>query len=323
MRQLAEDTRRTSREMKDEALELAAYRASGYNGMYFGEFEQARTAFETILHTYDPSRHSPPPVQYVHDPKYYAIAYLPVIYWILGYPDQARISQAAAFEYASELNQAVLATHVRIYGGAGLDELLFAAPAVRNYADAIVELADQHNLDYFRLSGLILRGWVMAQVECGEKGLALMHKSVAERLALGVTWFQTRYHCMLAATYLQHGRTEEGLVAIAEATGLATRGGEHMWTAELERFEGELRRLQGASTAEVEGYFQRALAIARGQRAKAFELRAAISLARLWRDAGSIAKARDLLVSIYDWFTEGFDTPDMVEAKTLITSLHG
>jgi predicted ATPase len=92
--------------------------------------------------------------------------------------------------------------------------------------------------------------------------------------------------------------------------------------AELNRIEGELRRLQGASATEIEGYFQRGLAIAHGQSAKAFELRAAISIARLWRDAGNSAKARDLLVPIYSWFTEGFETPDMVEAKTLIGSLH-
>jgi predicted ATPase len=76
------------------------------------------------------------------------------------------------------------------------------------------------------------------------------------------------------------------------------------------------------SAAEVEAYFERALAIAHGQSAKAFELRAAVSLARLWRDAGNSAKARDLLVPVYSWFTEGFETPDMVEAKTLISTLH-
>src|SRR6185369_14864680 len=106
--------------------------------------------------------HRPPPVHYIHDPKFYAIAYLPVIYWILGYPEQARTWQGKAFEYASDLNQATLNTHVKIYSGAGLDELLFDSGAVRTHADAIIELADQHNLRYFRFSGLILRGWAIA-----------------------------------------------------------------------------------------------------------------------------------------------------------------
>jgi predicted ATPase len=94
-----------------------------------------------------------------------------------------------------------------------------------------------------------------------------------------------------------------------------------MWKAELERIEGELRRLHGASTAEVEAYFERALAIAHGQSAKAFELRAAISLARLWRDQGKRDQARDLLAPVYNWFTEGFDTPDLMDAKALLDQL--
>lgn len=321
MRQLADEVRRRSQQLHDEALELAGYRMTGMNAMYFGEFEEARSAYETILRIYDPSRHRPSPVHYVHDPKFYAIAYLPVIYWILGYPDQARTWQAAAFEYASGLNQAVLATHIRIYGGAGLDELLFDTPAVRSYAEAIVELADQHNLRYFRLSGLILRGWTMVWEKAGEEDLALMRRSATERLALGVSWYQIRYLCMLAEASLRHGSVEQGLSALSEARGLVARTDEHMWEAEIERIEGELWRVRGASTTAVEGHFQTALAIARRQSAKSFELRAAVSLARLWRDEGSQTQARDLLAPIFDWFTEGSDTPDLIEARTLLDSL--
>jgi len=322
MRQLADEARRTSQQMADEALELVGYRLVGLNALYFGAFAEARSAFETILRIYDPSRHRPQPVHYIHDPKFYALAYLPVIYWILGYPEQARTWQAKAFEYATELNQATLTTHVKIYCGAGLDELLFDAGAVRAHADAIVELADQHNLRYFRLSGLILRGWAMAQAGAGEEGLALMRRSSTERLAIGVSWYQIRYLCMLAAASLHEGRAEEGLAALAEAKDLVTRTDEHMWEAELRRIEGELRRMQGASAAEVEGHFQAALAIARDQNAKSFELRAAVSLARLWRDEGSHpANRRDLLEPICTWFTEGFDTPDVKEAKGLLAEL--
>jgi predicted ATPase/class 3 adenylate cyclase len=319
MRQLADEARRTSQQMADEALQLAGYRLAGGNAMYFGRFVEARYAFETILRIYDATRHRPQPVHYIHDPKFYALAYLPVIYWVLGHPEQARSWQAKAFEYAAELNQATLATHVKIYGGAGLDELRFDASAVRAHADAIVDLADQHNLRYLRLNGLILRGWTMAQAGAGEEGLALMRRSCTERLAMGVSWYQSRYLCMLAATSLQQRRPDEGLAALAEARNLGTRTDEHMWEAELRRMEGELWRMQGAPSAEVEGHFQEALAIARDQYAKSFELRAAISLARLWRDEGSHADAgRVLLAPIYNSFTEGFDTPDLREAKGLL-----
>ncbi|SAL14012.1 guanylate cyclase [Caballeronia peredens] len=322
MRQLADEARRTSAQMADEALELAGYRLAGLNAIHFGQFVEARAAFETILRIYDASRHRPQPVHYIHDPKFYALAYLPVIYWVQGYPDQAKQWQAKAFEYAAELNQATLNTHVRIYGGAGLDELLFDASAVRTYADAIVELADQHNLRYFRLSGLILRGWTLAQSGAGEEGLALMHRSSEERLAMGVNWYQSRYLCMLAATSLQQGRVDQGLAALAEARNLGARTDEHMWEAELRRIEGELRRMQGAPSAHVEGLFHEALAVARDQSAKSFELRAAVSLVRLWRDEGRRTEAaRALLAPIYEGFTEGFDTPDLKEARRLLDEL--
>lgn len=321
MRELAAEAQRRAQEMRDEALELAGYRVSGLNALYFGEFEQARSDFETILRIYDTSRHRPPPVHYVHDPKFYAIAYLPVIYWILGFPDRARSWQQAALDYAAELNQAVLNTHVRIYGGAGLDELILNVTPARSYADAIVDLADQHNLRYFRLSGLILRGWTMAQEGDGKDGLVLMRRSATERLAMGVSWYQIRYLCMLAESCLRHGRADEGLVAIAEAKDIRARTEEHMWVAELNRIEGELRRIQGAAPIEVEKLFQSALAIARDQKAKSFELRAAISLARLWRDEGHPFEAKDLLAPIYGWFKEGFDTPDVAAAKAVLQGL--
>ena len=127
-REVAEEARRTAEQMHDEALDLLAYRVGGHNALCFGEFEGARAAFETILRIYDPGRHRPPPVHYIHDPKFYALAYLPVIYWMLGYPDQARTCQAPALEYASQLNQAAHAAHVRIYAGAGLAELFRNAP---------------------------------------------------------------------------------------------------------------------------------------------------------------------------------------------------
>ncbi len=319
MQEVAEEARRTAKEMNDETLDLVAYRCGGLNALYFGEFKKARDAFETILQVYDPGRHRPPPVHYIHDPKFYALAYLPVVCWILGYPDQARNWQVAALEYTSGLVQAVLATHVRIWGGAGLAELLFDVPEVRIYADAIIDLADQHNLVYFRMGGQILKGWAMARA--GEPGIELMRRNATERSSTGATWWQIRYLCMLAETYLQHGRAEEGLVAVAEATELMTRTNEHLWEAEIERIEGELRCLQSSSVSEAEGHFQRALMIARDQSAKSLELRAAVSLARLWDRRGRRSEACELLASVYGWFTEGFDTADLREAKALLDEL--
>jgi predicted ATPase len=249
------------------------------------------------------------------------LAYLAVILWILGYPQQARRWQAEAFQYAEVLNQANLTAHVRVYGGAGLDELLGASAGVREHADAVIDLANRHNLHYFRLSGLFLRGWAMAREGNIDGGLALMRRSATDRLALGVGWYQIRYLCMLAMSYLDERASEDGARVISEAKDLVARNDEHMWEAELKRIEGEWGRIQGASAVNIETCLQQALKVARSQSAKSFELRAAISLARFWRDEGKCTSSRELLTPIYEWFTEGFDTPDLQAAKELLDAV--
>jgi predicted ATPase len=126
---------------------------------------------------------------------------------------------------------------------------------------------------------------------------------------------------MLAAMHHQLGDDENGLATLAEAKAIAARNEEHMWEAELACMEGELHRTRGAPTEEVENYLQAALKIAQSQSAKSFELRAAMSLARLWRDQGRKADARGLLGPVYGWFTEGLETSDLRSAKALLEEI--
>ena len=321
MQSLTAEAQRAAEQSGDMALELAAHRLAALTAMHAGDFVKARAEFDTILDRYEPHAHRPAPVHYVHDAKISALPYLAIVLWILGYPERAQRMSRAAFEYALELNQTNLTTHVNVYGGAGPAELMGDVAAVHAYADAVIELADQHTLNYWRLSGLILRGWAMAQEGAVDDGLALMRQSLNDRDRLGASWYQIRYLCMLATTYLQAGESDKGLAALAEAKDLAARTDEQMWKAELERITGELRRIQGASPDSVEAHFLVALNIARSQSAKSFELRAAMSLARLWRDQNRAAEAQHLLAPVYGWFTEGFDTPDLRAAKALMEEL--
>jgi predicted ATPase len=171
------------------------------------------------------------------------------------------------------------------------------------------------------VNGLILRGWAMVHEGAAEPGLALMRQNTTDRAALGVSWYQTRYLCMLAEVHAQLCQAELGLRVVAEARDLLARNDEHMWEGEVERIEGELLRVRGASVPAIEACFARAIAGARQQAAKSFELRAATSLARLWVDHGQRAEARDLLAPVYDWFTEGFDTQDLKDARALLDEL--
>ena len=245
--------------------------------------------------------------------------YQPVTDWILGYPDQARTSQAAAFDFAREVNQPAMEAIVRVYAGIGLDEFVLNLEGLRTNANAIIELAKQHDLmHYFWLNGQLTMGWVMAREGEAEAGLELMRRSVTERGATEARWYQPRYLCMLAESYLLHGRAEDGMIAVAEADEHMSQTEQYIWAAEIKRVEGELRHLSGATPDEAETYLRQALTIAREQKAKSFELRAAISLARLWRDYDRHSDAYALLAPVYGWFTEGFDTADLREAKTLL-----
>jgi predicted ATPase/class 3 adenylate cyclase len=321
MRRLSDEARQVSERLPNPLIRLASHRLVGITAMHFGAFPTARSEFETILCLYDAHRHRSQPVHYVHDPKVSALTYLSLVLWILGFPEQARDASSAAFRCAAELDQANLKAHVHNFAGAGLDELLGDVPGVRAHAEAILELADRHNLGYWRVNGLILHGWTMVQQGATEAGIALMCQSAAERAALGVSWYQARYLCMLAAAYAQAGRAGPGLGIIADAKNLIARNDEHMWEGELARIEGELLRIQGASAPEIEACVRRALGITRAQGAKSLELRAAISLAHLWSDQGRRSDARALLAPTFGWFTEGFETADLRAARALLDDI--
>jgi predicted ATPase/class 3 adenylate cyclase len=321
MRRLVDEIRRVGGRMPDPVVRLAGHRVAGITAMHAGALAEARSEFEAILSAYDPRRHRSLPVHYVHDPQVSALTYLAPVLWLMGFPEQARRSAAAAFECAAELDQANLMAHVRCFAGAGLEELLRALPAVRAQADAIVELADRYSLHYWRLNGRILQGWAMAQEGDVERGVTLMRQSLADRHALGVSWYQVHFLCLLAATHAELAEAAPGLDVVADARRLIARSGEHLWESELDRIEGLLRQVQGAAASDVEACFLRASALSREQGARALELRAAMSLARLWAEQGRQREAHDLLASVYGWFTEGFDTPDLVDAKALLEAL--
>ncbi len=321
MQQLSDEARDLSERLPHPMLRLVSHRLAGVTALYSGAFSVALSEFNAIASTYDANQHRSQPVHYVHDPKISALAYLAPVRWILGYPDQARRARIEAFACAAELNQANLTAHVHNFAGAGLDELLGDVAGVRVHADAILELADRHSLHYWRLNAQILRGWTMVQEGALEAGISVMRQSALDRAALGVSWYQSRYFLMLAEAYTQWGDVEAALRVIAEAKDLAERNNEHLWTAELERVAGELRYIQGEPATLIEPFFERAISIARKQHARSFELRAACSLARLWRDHGKGEEARSLLASVYGWFTEGFDTMDLTTARLLLETL--
>jgi len=195
-------------------------------------------------------------------------------------------------------------------------------PAVREYAEAAVALATEQGFPLWAALGTSVRGWALALQGQGEAGLGQVHQGIAAFRATGAAVF-IPYLCTVLADVSAHlGHPEDGLQALVEAYTLVEQHEERWWEAEIARLRGLLLLKQiKTSQAEAETWLQRALDVARRQEAKSLELRATMSLSRLWQQQGKRADAYELLAPIYGWFTEGFDTADLQEAKALLEAL--
>jgi predicted ATPase len=183
-------------------------------------------------------------------------------------------------------------------------------------------LASEHGFALWAAQGRILQGWADAQQGQATRGIALIRDGLASTEATGTRVSAPLFLTLLAEALALAEKIEEGLVALDEALAQAASSGVRGWDAEIHRLRGELTaRLPHPDPAKAEGSFRTALAIAREQGTRGYELRAAASLARLRRDQGRHGEARDLLAPVYGWFTEGFDTPDLKEAKALLDEL--
>jgi predicted ATPase len=169
--------------------------------------------------------------------------------------------------------------------------------------------------------GRMLRGWALAHSGKVDRGVDLLRQGLAEWQAMGARRSLTYYLLILAETYSLSGRIEEGLNAVGGAQAIIAEGGERWLEAELFRRQGELLLAREADGQDVEACFQRALEIARLQQARSLELRAATSLSRLWQRQGKYTVARKMLAKSYNWFTEGFDTADLRQARALLDAM--
>jgi predicted ATPase len=187
-------------------------------------------------------------------------------------------------------------------------------------AEAALVLSREQGLAFRLAEATRLQGWALVEQGQGEAGIAQIRHGIAAQRTTG--WRLAGHHALLAKACWTLGQREEGLQVVAKALAIGNSNGEGRWTAELYRLQGELLlTLASEHHAEAEAYFHQALLAARRQQAKSWELRAAKSLARLWQRQGKRVEARELLEPVYGWFTEGFDTADLQEAKALLEAL--
>lgn len=249
------------------------------------------------------------------------LVYLAWSLCILGYPDQASLSCRHGLALAARSPDPFAAT-MAIGNAATFHQLRRDVAAARHEADRLIALARARGIPYWTSLGDFLRGWALSEDGQAEAGLAVMRQAVAG-MRLGGHLIQVPHELVLQAqACARAGRTDEGLALLGEAQEAVERTGERSQEAELHRTRAELL-LAGDASREVEAEqsLGRALAVARAQEARLWELRAAGSLARLRREQGRRAEARDLLAPVYGWFTEGFGTPDLIEARELLAAL--
>jgi predicted ATPase len=312
----------------NSALLPDAYRALGETLLWSGEFAPAQVQLKLGIAAYDPKlNHSD--VFHPGEDSGVACRFLSgIALWYLGYPDRAlqkvyeAVSLAQALSHPLSLSAAhSFASWLHQYRREGRES--------QEQAEAAMAIAVEQDFGFFIAFDKMLLGRALAMQGRLDEGIAEMRQGLAAYQATGAEALQLHWLITLAEVYGKAGRVEEGLAVLTDAQDLADRHGSERWLdEELYRLKGELRwqnaKNQGQEVkleAEVEACFQQAIEIARQQSAKSWELRAAMSLSRLWQMQGKKAKARSLLQEIYDWFKEGFGTADLKEAKALLEEL--
>jgi predicted ATPase len=293
----------------------------GVVSIYLGEFRSSETHFlEGLALEFQegPSK----TFQYAGDSKAYCLTYFGRTLSILGYPDRALEYSNRAVSLAQTLSMPLALA--RSQGMLGLlyqvrREVDFA----EEWADKNIAYATAQGFPYWRTLGSALKGWLLDQRGESELGIRLyeegLHGYRATGSRLGLSWLLGLKGELLAKV----GRIDEGLIAIEEALSHVNETDERYYEAEAHRLKGELllRRGGAGALAAAEPSFQKSLEVARSQQAKAWELRAATSLARLRASQGRSAEGLKVLGDVYDWFTEGFDTPDLKDARRLLDEL--
>jgi predicted ATPase len=285
-----------------------------------GELETARAQLDQFLAPDNAEKDRSISVHYLADPHATGLAYLALTLWALGYPDQAVAAREKALEHAVDANHANTSGIVSIYAGAQLSVLLGNVEDVNSYIENLKARLEEQMPPWAISCGQIMRGWAIGCGEQLEDGIALMKQGIGAYEKQS-RFHHPHYHSLFAILQARARNMQDSLSTIRKAKELIAETGEYFWHADVLRIEGELGLLFGASQKEAEASFVQALEVARKQQAKSFELRAATSLAGLWRDQGNLTDARNLLAPIYGWFTEGFDTLDLKKARALLNEL--
>ncbi|MFN8493475.1 MAG: BTAD domain-containing putative transcriptional regulator [Caldilineaceae bacterium] len=319
-RRLAEQAYILAQELGNPRWQAETHGMLGVALVWLGEWVASRHCLEDALVGYNVQPDNTltlfhdQPIELTHR------RHLAKILWFLGYPDQALQQMNETMRLAQAITHPYSLANIYIYS-ALVYQHRGEAQLMQAPAKTVTTLSQQYGYSAYLLQSLVLTGWALVQQGQHTEGIAQMEAGFAVRQTSRVQLHLPPYLALIAEAYGQIGQPAEGLRVVDEALTIVEATEERFAEVELYRMKGELLQMQGATVNTVAVYFQKAIDTARRQQAKSLELRAALSLARLWQQQGKRTQAYDLLADIYGWFTEGFDTRDLQEAKALLAEL--
>jgi len=304
----------------DPVLYVEAHYVMGAAAFWQGRFLEAREHLAQAVTAYDVQQHKAHITFYSQDPGVVCQSRLALTLWHLGYADQARRHAVAALASARQLAHPFSIAYALTFATWTYHDCRDHALMEALSTEAVI-YCRENGLPFFLPIGLILQGWLLTKQGAIEAGIA--------QIRFGMNVYQTTEQdiyrpyslAVLAHAYMLAGANDQALAALDEGLATTANYGDCCYAAELHRLKGELLHTLGVAPSVVEASFQQAYALACQQQAKSLELRAAMSLSRLWQRQGKHAQARQLLAESYSWFTEGFDTADLQEAKALLIEL--
>jgi predicted ATPase len=316
-RNLGGDLLDLAQKAQDPALLVAAHWALVESSFWTADFEFARHHIQQVVSLYDFNRDRFLAFIYGQDPWVICRAYDALRLLLLGYPQQALntiediLARAHQLEHPFDVGMALFwAAKIHLIRREPLHAL--------ERATALAALSEEHGFAFFQPIAGTFRGWALCeQGEIGE-GIAEMKIGLTAFRATGTEVYGGFLEALLAEALGRGGKVAEGTNLIHQALSFAASKNERFYEPELYRIKGELLLIEGATVPDVESCFQQAIEIARRQEAKYLELRAVMSLARLWQHYGRPTEAQQILQEIYGWFAEGFDTADLKEARAML-----
>jgi predicted ATPase len=324
--ELGQEWLRLAQHQPDPAPLLMAHRVLGVSLLHLGELASAPEHLEQSIALYEPQQHRSLAFLYGQDPGIASRILAAWTLWLLGYLNQSLKRSREALALAQELSHPFSLAFALIHA-AVLHQLGREGQEAQERLESAIALCTKQGFPFLLAIGTILQGWALAEQGQEKARIAHMRQGLAAYQATGAGLWRPYSLSLLAQAYQKVGQVKEGLTVLAEALVLVEKSDERWWEAELYRLKGELLlkdeggRPKEEAEVEAEKCFWQAIEVARRQSAKSLELRAVLSLSRLWRQRGKKAEARQMLAEIYGWFTEGFDTADLKEAKVLLEAL--